>query len=382
MRIPSKPARRLSKDRRRRGGPAVLAAATVVAMGLAGASAQAGTGSDATGASGADGPASSSMKPAVVHFGRGFDLEGHRGTRGLRPEDTLPAFSEALTLGVRTLELDTNITRDGKVIVAHDQYINPDLCSDTGPAFAGDPRYPYVGKFYITLTYAEIETVDCGTRHPADPEADPYLNSELPVPGTHVPTLDQVFALVEQRHASDVQLSIETKLDPTHPRESAKPLKFVKLDLAVIRRHRDGIARSLLQSFDWRTLNIARRLAPSLRRVALIDDETAEIGQPGKSPWLGGIDIDAPRYHDNIAVAATSVDATVLAPDYTILTDALIATAHRRHQLVIPYTIDSDPVMIDLVRRGVDGVITDYPNQGRDVLASLGYRLPKRYPPV
>jgi glycerophosphoryl diester phosphodiesterase len=365
---------------RRRHGVAVLATATVLAMGVTGAAAEAGSFGGAQ--AGADDHHSADKPTAgLVKFGTGFDLEGHRGTRGLRPEDTLPAFSEALTLGVRTLELDTGISKDGVVIVAHDPFANPDLCSDTEPAFANDPKYPYVGKFWVNLTFAQIETLDCGTRHPADPN-DPYYDSELPVPGTHVPTLDQVFALVEQRNANDVQLNIETKLDPTHPLQTVRPYRFVKADLAVIRRHRDGIARSILQSFDWRTLRIARRLAPALRRAALVEADTAQVGRRGKSPWLGGIDIDWPRYHGDIAAAATSVGATVLSPDYNILTDATIASAHRRHQLVIPWTVNSDPVAIDLIRRGVDGIITDYPNQGRDVLQSLGYRLPKRYPPV
>lgn len=311
---------------------------------------------------------------------KNFDLEGHRGTRGLRPEDTLPAFAEALTLGVRTLELDTGITGDGVVIVSHERLIAPLVCVDTRPAWRGDPNYPYVGKYYHQLTFAEVETVDCGSRHPTDPASDPFYASQLPVPGTRIPTLDQVFDLVEQRHATGVQLNIETKIDPTHPDQTVDPVEFVRADLAVIGRHRGGMARSLLQSFDWRTLAAARELAPELRRVALINADTAQIGQPGASPWLGGIDIDAPSYHDDPATAASSVGATVLSPDHTFLTDQTIASAHRQHQLVVPYTVDDDHAMIDLIRRGVDGLITDYPNRGRDVLASLGVPLPPAYP--
>jgi glycerophosphoryl diester phosphodiesterase len=345
----------------------LISAAALFVVGVGGATAEAGAGRAQSGG---------------VHFGRGFDLEGHRGTRGLRPEDTLPAFSEALTLGVRTLELDTGITKDGVVIISHEQYISPLVCTDTGPAFPGDSKYPYVGKYYHQLTFAEVETVDCGTRHPTDPATDPFYASELPVPGTRIPTLEQVFDLVEQRHANDVQLNIETKIDPTMPQNSVGPTRFVKADLAVIERHPNEIARSLLQSFDWRTLAVARRLAPSLRRVALIEADTADIGQPGASPWLGGIDIDDPPFNGDPATAATTVGADVLSPDYTILTDPWIHSAHRHGQLVVPFTVDSDPDMIDLIHRGVDGFITDYPNQGRDVMQSLGLPLPRRYPPA
>jgi glycerophosphoryl diester phosphodiesterase len=78
----------------------------------------------------------------------GFDLQGHRGTRGLRPEDTLPAFAKALDIGVRTLELDTGVSKDGVVVVSHDSFINPLVCTDTAPADAGDPAFPYVGKYF------------------------------------------------------------------------------------------------------------------------------------------------------------------------------------------------------------------------------------------
>lgn len=310
----------------------------------------------------------------------GFDLEGHRGARGLRPEDTLPAVAKALDLGVRTLELDTGVTGDGVVIVSHERLIAPLVCTDTGPVTPNDPSYPYVGKYYAQLTFAEVESVDCGTRHPADPTADPYYASQLPVPGTRIPSLDQVFDLVEQRGAKDVQLNIETKIDPTHPDQTVTPEQFVHADLAVMQRHRGGVARSLLQSFDWRTLAVARHIVPELRRVALIDAETAEIGKPGASPWLGSLDIDAAPYYGDAAAAAGSVAADVLSPDYNFLTPAMLASAHQRGQLVVPWTVDDVHAMVRLVQQGVDGLITDYPDRGRDVLSSLGVPLPRAYP--
>jgi glycerophosphoryl diester phosphodiesterase len=308
-----------------------------------------------------------------------FDLEGHRGTRGLRPENTLPAFAKALDVGVRTLELDTGVSKDGVVVVSHDSFINPLLCTDTTPATANDPQYPYVGKYIHDLTFAQLETLDCGTRHPSTPSTDPFYASQLPVPGTRLPTLDQVFALVEARHAKDVQVNIETKIDPTAPDTTVGPKEFVQKDLAVIRAHR-AIDRSLLQSFDWRTLAIARKLAPSLRRVALADASTAQLGQPGASPWLGGIDIDDAPYRGDLPYAATSVGAYAVSPDQSLVNSAFVASSHRHHELVVPYTVDSVRAMQTLIGLGVDGLITDYPDWGRDVLQSLGYRLPHRYP--
>jgi len=309
-----------------------------------------------------------------------FDLEGHRGARGLRPEDTLPAFRKALDIGVRTLELDTGVTKDGVVIVSHERFIAPLVCTDTAPVTPGDPQYPYVGKLYHELTYAQVETVDCGSRHPVDPTTDPYYASQLPVPGTRIPTLDQVFRLVERRHASHVQLNIETKIDPTHPDETLPPGAFTRADLAVIRRHRDGIARSLLQSFDWRTLDVARRLAPQLRRVALVGTDTVQAGQPGASPWLDGLDVDSFGGDIAATAAAPRVRADVLSPDQTLVTAGLLTSAHRHHELVVPYTVDDVRTMLALIDLGVDGLISDFPDRLRDVLNSLGFTLPRRYP--
>src|SRR3954452_4037104 len=92
----------------------------------------------------------------------GFDVEGHRGTRGLRPENTLAAFGKALQIGVTTLELDTGVTADGVVVVSHERRLSPLECRAPAPAFRGAPIYPYIAKTIHELTYAEIQTIDCG----------------------------------------------------------------------------------------------------------------------------------------------------------------------------------------------------------------------------
>jgi len=328
------------------------------------------------------GPAAHATSAATAERSRraAFDLEGHRGARGLRPEDTLPAFAKALDIGVRTLELDTGVTRDGVVIVSHERMIAPLVCTDTAPVSPGDPQFPYVGKTYHELTFAQVETVDCGARHPVNPATDPYYASQLPVPGTRIPTLNQVFALVEQRHAKGVQLNIETKIDPTHPDETVGPGAFTRADLAVIQRHKDGLERSLLQSFDWRTLDIARRLVPRLRRVALVGTDTVQAGQSGASPWLDGLDVD--DFGGDIAAtaAAPRVAADVLSPAFAQVTSSLLASAHRHGEVVVPYTVDDVRTMIRLIDLGVDGLISDYPDRLREVLDNLGYPLPRRYP--
>jgi len=229
------------------------------------------------------------------------------------------------------------------------------VCTDTAPVTPGDAQFPYVGKYY-------------------------FYASQLPVPGTRIPTLDQVFELVERRHAEGVQLNIETKIDPIAPAETVGPEQFVAEIVAVVRHHRDGVERSLLQSFGWRTLAVARRVVPELRRVALVQASTVQIGQPGASAWLGGIDVDQRPYQGDIAYAATSVGADVLSPDHTILTDPVIASAHQHGQRVVPYTVNDVRTMNTFIGRGVDGLISDYPDRLRDVLDGLGIALPRPYP--
>ena len=200
---------------------------------------------------------------------RSFDLEGHRGTRGLRPENTLAAFGKALEIGVTTLELDTGVTKDGVVVVSHERRISSLECQG-----------PYVGKLIHELTYAQIQKLDCGTRHPADPSTDPFVGTQEAVPGTHMPSLAQVFQLVDRYGADKVQFDIETKRDPTLPKETVGPTTFAKKVISVISRYH-MTKRSVLQSFDWSTLQAARKIKPRLRRAALADATTIFPGRPG-----------------------------------------------------------------------------------------------------
>jgi glycerophosphoryl diester phosphodiesterase len=302
----------------------------------------------------------------------GFDLEAHRGGRGLRPENTLASFGNALRLGVTTLELDTGVTKDGIVVVSHERRISSLECQDTGPATPGDPAYPYVGKLIHELTYAQIHTLDCGTRHA--PAGDQYVATQEAVPGTHMPTLAQVFALADRYGAQDVQFNIETKLDPTLPGDTVDPTTFAQKVIGEIRKAKQTRS-SLLQSFDWRTLKIARTLAPSLRRVALAQPATVFPG----SPWTAGYKIASSKPFDDGSLArvvARELKADVISPVATSTTAQLIASSHDLKLPVIPWTVNDKGDMARLIDAGVDGLISDYPDRLREVLAAKGEELP------
>jgi glycerophosphoryl diester phosphodiesterase len=292
-----------------------------------------------------------------------FDLEGHRGTRGLRPENTLAAFGKALQIGVTTLELDTGVTKDGVVVVSHERRISPLECQG-----------PWVGSLIRDLTFAQIQQLDCGTRHPVNPATDPFVGTQEAVPGTRMPSLAQVFELANRYGAHDVKFDIETKIDPT-VNDTVDPVTFARSVLDVIERY--GMTqRSVLQSFDWRTLVEAKRELPALKIVALAQASTIFPG----TPWTAGVPIAADAWSaGTLADAVKSIGASVVSANFPNITDALIAAAHRLGLLVIPWTVDDTASMRSLIDRGVDGLITDYPDLGRQVMAEKGLKLPRQY---
>ncbi|MFG1789942.1 glycerophosphodiester phosphodiesterase family protein [Nocardia sp. NPDC049149] len=323
--------------------------------------------------------------------GRPFDLQAHRGGTALVVENTLAAFANALELGVSTLELDVQITEDGYPVLTHDRDPNPDKCIDTAPAFPGDPKFPYVpGTRYIRdLTLAQVRTIDCGSKQLA------AFPEQRTVPGAQMPLLSEVFDLVRAYHADEVKLNIETKVEAGAPQQTAPREQFVQVVAAEIRRaHIEN--QVTIQSFDWGALMRMREVAPELPLVALTNGQQfLQEGQPGPSPWLGGLDIDdfpGSLQQKYVAAAASfgadavspvhgdPQDATVATPGYRPFTTAdLVKAAHDRGIRVVPWTVDDRATMLTLLDLGVDGLITNRPDLLRTVLAERGYQLPKRY---
>lgn len=276
--------------------------------------------------------------PSVAAQPAPFDLQAHRGGRGETTEESLRAFAKSLQLGVSTLELDVVLTKDAQPLVWHDLVITPDKCADTGPAVAGDPDYPYVGKRVAALTLTQLRTLDCGLPQPEFPDAEV-------LPGNVIATLPEVFVLAAH---TDVRYNIETKLDTESPQQ------IVEVVLAAVRAagRRDSVA---IQSFDWRTLPLVRAADPAIRIVAL---------------WERG--------GDPIAGAA-AVGADVVSPDYAVVDRGFVDRAHAAGLTVIPWTVNDAAAMREQIVAGIDGLITDYPARARAVMAELGMSLPRAY---
>jgi glycerophosphoryl diester phosphodiesterase len=305
-----------------------------------------------------------------------FDLQGHRGARGLAPENTLAGFTQALQVGVTTLELDCGVTRDGVVVVSHDRLLNPEHTRDAAGSFLAAP-----GPAIVATTYEALLAYDVGRIRPGGPYAAQFPG-QRPVDGERIPRLADVFALVERSGNREVRFNIETKIDPSLPDETVKPESFVAALIAVV-RDAGMSARVTIQSFDWRTLLAARTLAPDIGTVALTDqqpdEDTIEAGKPGASPWLGGIDVD--DHGGSVPRAVAAVGAKTWSPHARDLTPESIAEAHALGLAVVPWTVNEPADMERAIAAGVDGIITDYPDRLRRLLESKSIAVPEPTPP-
>jgi glycerophosphoryl diester phosphodiesterase len=300
-----------------------------------------------------------------------FDLQGHRGARALWPENTLTGFARALEIGVTTLELDCGVTADGVVVVSHDRLLNPDHTRDADGKFL-----EAAGPSLRTLTYAQLQQYDVGRLRPGSGYAAAFPEQQA-VDGERIPRLADVFAMVQKSGNRKVRFNVETKIDPTQPGQTATPEEFA---IALIEVIRDAgmTARTTIQSFDWRTLVLVRKLAPEIAVVALTDqqpdEDTMEVGKPGASIWLGGFDVD--DHGGSVPRMVQALGARVWSPHAMDLSPALVAEAHALGLAVIPWTVNDPKDMERAIALGIDGLITDYPDRLRAVLAAKGIALP------
>jgi glycerophosphoryl diester phosphodiesterase len=206
-----------------------------------------------------------------------------------------------------------------------------------------------------------------------------------------MPLLSEVFDLVKRYHAKKVWMNIETKVEAGAPEETAPREDFVRI---VAREVREAgmLDRVSIQSFDWGALMLMHEVEPRLPLIALTNGpQFLQPGQPGASPWLGGIDID--DFGGDLVAAAHSFGAHAISPVHGFpqngkvtdenyepyVTEHLVRKAHRYGMKVIPWTVNDPATMDKLIEDGVDGLITDYPNRLREVMKQHHLKLPKRY---
>ncbi len=298
-----------------------------------------------------------------------FDLQGHRGARGLAPENTLPAFERALALGVDTLELDIGVTADGVVVVAHDPYLNPAITRDASGQWLAGPR----GPLLKSLTLAQLQAYDVGRIQPETPYAGTFATQQGR-DGTRVPTLAQVFALVKERGAP-VRFNIETKINPHAPGDTVAPEAMVQALLAVVREH--GMQqRVAIQSFDWRTLQLVQKAEPAIPTVYLTNESAGANNNMRDGSWNAGLRL---ADHGTVPKMVKAAGGAVWAPNQGAVTAERVKEAQALGLKVVPWTVNNPADMERLLGWGVDGIITDYPDRLRAVLAKRGMALPQAY---
>lgn len=289
-------------------------------------------------------------QPLVPHF----DLQGHRGARGLAPENTLPSFQKALDLGVNTLECDMAITKDGVVVIHHDQWLNPDTTRGPNGQWLGQ-RGPAISD----MTYAELQRYDVGRIKPGTEYAKAFPEQQA-ADGARIPRLSDLFDLVRRSGNTRVQFDCETKISPLEPGAALPPEAFAR---RVIQEIRDGgmAGRTMIQSFDWRTLQVVQKEAPEIRTMYLSSPRTLAKAPDGSgSPWLAGFDAD--RHGGSVPQAVHAAGGRIWAPNQTYLTPALRAEARELGLKVIPWTVNEPAMMNRLLDMQVDGIISDRPD--------------------
>jgi glycerophosphoryl diester phosphodiesterase len=299
-----------------------------------------------------------------------FDLQGHRGARGLRPENTLAAFSFAVATGVTTLETDLAVTKDGVLVISHDPFLNPDVVRVPDGRWL-DAKGPPIHS----LTLAELERYDIGRLNPATAYAR-SLPEQQSEDGQRFPTLEELFALVKAA-SRPVRLNIETKIAPDGSFATVDPETFAALTVDAIRKA--GLERDVtIQSFDWRTLVAAKKRAPEIATVCLTieteRDDTVKRRADLPSPWLAGLDLRT--VDGSVPRLAKAAGCTTWSPFWRNVNKANIDESHTLGLTVLPWTVNDPRDMGRLIDDGVDGLITDYPNRARRVMADKGLPLP------
>ena len=275
---------------------------------------------------------------------RTYDLEGHRGCRGLMPENTIPAFLKALSLGVNTLEMDVVISQDGQVVVSHEPYMNAEFCirPDGVPVTKSEQKTLILYK----MAYAEIKKYDTGSNGNGHfPEQQKQK--------THKPLLSEVIIAAEayrtEHKLPPFQYNIELKSeDDQYDISQPKPAPFCQLVNEVLTKAKIDPARLVIQSFDfavlqeWNRQMEAQKLL-SVRLSALVANVKSVANNLGK---LG-------------------FKPAIYSPAYQLLTKDNLAELHQQGIKVIPWTVNTPADMRRMLDLGVDGLITDYPNRAK-----------------
>ncbi len=266
-----------------------------------------------------------------------FDYQGHRGCRGLMPENTIPAMLQAIDLGVTTLETDAIITKDKKVILSHEPFFNHEISIKPDGTFITEAEEKSFNIYM--MNYEEVKKYDVGLKkHPRFPDqvklavAKPLL----------IDMIDAAEKYCKAKHKQPIHYNIETKSDPkTDEQFHPLPPEFVELLVAVI-QSKKIVDRSTIQSFDIRTLKYLHQKYPSIKTALLVED------------------FDKKSFKEQLL--QLGFIPTIYSPHYSLVTPSLIADCKSNQIKIIPWTVNDVATIQQMKKMGVNGIISDYPN--------------------
>jgi len=265
----------------------------------------------------------------LMLMGEPIEVQGHRGYRGLFPENTLPAFAAAIEAGVDVLELDCLLTSDGHIVIYHDFYIDPQLVS-----YADGRKAP--AALIRSLSLAKVKKFDCGKSNPAFP-------MQQALPGTSLPTLQELFTLIKTSstpHADKIRLNLEIKRDPFHPHFTASPALIAKTLVDLVHAN-EMQERVYYSSFDPESLEAVRKIDRAAR-IAFLKE--------------GSLDL--------MVEMASLLQAQIVSPEHILIPNAeYVQSLKAMGFKVIPWTVNDPARWQELIAMGVDGIITDFPQE-------------------
>jgi glycerophosphoryl diester phosphodiesterase len=265
-----------------------------------------------------------------------FDWQGHRGCRGLLPENSIPAFLKALELGVTTLELDLAVSKDSQLIVSHEPWLNEEIClkADGTPVLKEDAENFLIWK----MTAAEIQQCDCGSRgHPRFKEQKPMR--------TVKPTLRQVIEAVRKQAdflrkpmpMFNIEIKSQANFDESRTPSVIAFAKLVHDEIRALKIQK----KTCVQSFDARALEAIHRLDPNQTTALLVENQMG--------------------LRDNLK--RMTFKPTIYSPYYLLIAKSTVDSCHEQNIKMIPWTVNDTAAMRQLILMNVDGIITDYPDR-------------------
>lgn len=257
---------------------------------------------------------------------KAVQVQGHRGSRGTHPENSIPGFEEAILAGADWIELDLVLSKDDVPMVSHDPVISVDLCLDSN-------KKPLARLIPVkTQTVSQLKKFDCGS------VPNPIFPEQKAVQGLSLITLDELLAWVQKQPQKKIRLNIETKMTAPKKQLEPNPRKFTETVIRLLRKYKQ-VENSTLQSFDFRTLAEAKTMEPALKLSALFD-------KPG-----------------DICKTTKQLGAQVASPAFSLVTPNLIKECHELGVEVTAWTLNQESEWKTAMSLGVDGIITDYPRK-------------------